>query len=98
MTIDRTKLAAGPAITVAARAQSGAPGIVWRRSCGGMRSKSFAAVPLAAFSSPRNLTYPPSGSAAICQRVPRRSVRAQITGPKPSENTSALIPHQRPTM
>ena len=40
----------------------------------------------------------PKGKAAICHFVPRRSTRDHITGPKPSEKTSAWMPHQRPTM
>ncbi len=96
--IDRMKLNTGPAATVAVRAQSGAPCMVWRRRSGGSAAIAAPSLPLAASASPKNLTKPPNGSAASCQRVPCLSVRAKNTGPNPSENTSALIPDQRPTM
>ena len=37
-------------------------------------------------------------TAAICQVVPFLSTRDKITGPIPTENTSALIPDHLPTM
>ena len=53
---------------------------------------------LAALASPLKRTNPPSGMAAICHLVPRRSTRDVSTGPKPMEKTSAWMPDQRPTM
>src|SRR6516164_28796 len=40
---------------------------------------------LPAFSSPKNFTKPPSGIAAIFQRVPYRSLNSASSGPKPIE-------------
>ena len=50
---------------------------------------------LAALSSPKNLTKPPSGIAEIFQRVPCRSLKPTISGPNPIENTRTRTPHQR---
>ncbi len=92
------KLKIGPAATVAARAQSGAPFIVRRRSAALRADMASSSVPPEGLLSPLNFTYPPKGSSANCHFVPRLSTRENSTGPKPSENTSASIPDQRPTM
>jgi hypothetical protein len=95
---ERMKLNTGPAATVEARAHKGAPCMVWRRSASLRAEIASPSLPEAASESPRNLTKPPKGSAASCQRVPRLSMRENSTGPKPRLNTSAWMPVQRPTM
>jgi RND superfamily putative drug exporter len=89
---------AGPAATVADRAQTGAPCMVRRNSVS--ESPAIAAPSLAdaALASPLNFTNPPNGKAATCHLVPRRSTRDISTGPKPMEKTSASIPDHRATM
>ena len=52
---------------------------------------------LASESSPKNLTYPPSGIADTFQRVPWRSLKPNSSGPKPSENVKTFTPAQRAT-
>ena len=44
------------------------------------------------FLSPKNLTYPPRGMAAICHLVPFLSEKLNSTGPKPREKTSEWMP------
>jgi len=67
------------------------------RSCASMAAKRALSGTLAAFSSPKNFTKPPSGIADIFQRVPCRSLNPISSGPKPIENTKTRTPHQRAT-
>ena len=83
------KLNIGPAATVAARAQMGAPCMVRRKAAASISDMASPSLPLAASASPENFTKPPKGKAAICQTVPRLSTRLASTGPNPIENTSA---------
>ena len=89
------KFATGPAKTVNDRDNSDAPSNVLS-----LLIPLFAGL-LTNFElsfSFKNLTNPPRGNKAICHCVPCLSVVEKITGPKPMENTSAFIPHQRPTI
>ena len=95
---ENKKLNKGPAATVIKRAHNGAPCIVLRLKFESRFPELISICgALAEFLSPKNFTYPPSGTAEICHLVPFLSFKDNKTGPKPIENTSACIPPNFPT-
>ena len=95
---ENKKLNNGPAATVTKRAHNGAPCIVLRLELDSQLPDLISICgALAKFLSPKNFTYPPSGTAEICHLVPFLSFKDNNTGPKPIENTSARIPLNFPT-
>ena len=88
--IEKRKLKAGPAKTIAAFFDKLAPF---------NPPDSFADFKVVlATSSSKNFTYPPIGITANCHRVPFLSVLENSMGPNPILKTSACTPHQRPTI
>ena len=80
---------AGPAATIAILADKLADAKL------PLMRREDSLVILAAFSSPRILTYPPKGSAAMRHLVPFLSIQWYNSGPKPTEKTSTITPFLR---
>src|SRR5262245_31778889 len=95
MAMANRKFATGPATTIAARDPTGGWTKLCRRSSSLIAASAAWSGTLAALSSPKNFTYPPSGIAESCHRVPRRSLKPKSSGPNPMEKTKTLTPHQR---